>query len=293
MNDSKTTNMNHNTEHPENHRSSTASVDPLISSLQNPHVKYAVKLRKRSHRDKAGLMIIEGLRELKRALDNQQWPVSLFYCEEFLLKNQVSGLIQQCREHGAEIYKCAPGVFRKIAYRKNPEGVLAVASQIKRTLDDLKITLHPLIIVAESIEKPGNLGTILRSADAAGVNAVLVCDHCTDIYNPNVVRASIGTLFCLPVIETSSQEAIEWLHKHHIQILAATPSAEQEYTEKDLRQGTAIIVGTEQHGLSDLWMNEADVKVRIPMQGQADSLNVASATTILLFEAVRQRKEAL
>jgi TrmH family RNA methyltransferase len=143
--------------------------------------------------------------------------------------------------------------------------------------------------VAEAIEKPGNLGTILRSADAAGADAVLVCDRCTDVFNPNVVRASIGTLFSLPVVEVSTDEALPWLRARGIRILAATPAADTLYTDVDLAAATAIVVGTEKVGLSSRWMSEADVRVRIPMRGQIDSLNVASATTLLLYEAVRQR----
>ena len=167
---------------------------------------------------------------------------------------------------------------------------MALAPQVKKSLGDLHLPEAPLLVVAESIEKPGNLGTILRSADAAGVHAVIVCDECTDINNPNVVRASIGTLFSVPVAEAGSTEAIDWMKKGGIQILAATPHAEKEYTEVDLTAPTALVMGTEQYGLSDQWMKSADLQVRIPMLGQIDSLNVASATTILLYEAVRQRR---
>ncbi|MGQ9661298.1 MAG: RNA methyltransferase [Kiritimatiellia bacterium] len=156
-------------------------------------------------------------------------------------------------------------------------------------LTSVVVRERPLVVVAEAIEKPGNLGTILRSADATGVTAVLVCDRCTDINNPNVVRASIGTLFSLPVVETTSAEALVWLRAHKIQIVAASPHATQKYTEVDLRGPTAIVVGTEQYGLSPTWLEAAHVRVRIPMLGQADSLNVAAATTILLYEVVRQR----
>ena len=145
------------------------------------------------------------------------------------------------------------------------------------------------MIIAEAIEKPGNLGTILRSADAAGIDGVIVCDRCTDIYNPNVVRASVGTLFTIPVIEATSAETLLWLKEKKIKIVAATPSAEKEFTQANLSEGIAIAVGTEQLGLSAQWMQSADVQVRIPMHGVADSLNVATATTLLLYEALRQR----
>jgi TrmH family RNA methyltransferase len=148
----------------------------------------------------------------------------------------------------------------------------------------------PLLVIAEAIEKPGNLGTILRSADAAGADGVIVCDRCTDIYNPNVVRASVGTLFTLPVVEASSAETLDWLKKRNIKIVAATPSAEKEFTDADLVGGIAMAVGAEQLGLTELWMQASDIQVRIPMHGIADSLNVATATTLLLYEVVRQRR---
>lgn len=262
----------------------------LIASLQNPRVKEAVKLRQRSHRDAQKLFIVEGYRELKRALDNHRRPATIFVCEALFLGKNEPELIEQCRQAGAEIVPCTPPVFEKMAYRERPEGLLAILPQVHPALSDLKLPERPLLIVAEAIEKPGNLGTILRSADAAGAAAVIVCDQCTDIHNPNVVRASTGALFSLPVAETSSVETLAWLRHNKIQILAASPHAEKNYTDVDLRPGTAIIVGAEQYGLSSLWMKEADLKVRIPMHGQADSLNVATATTILMFEAVRQRQ---
>ncbi|MFA5043138.1 MAG: RNA methyltransferase [Kiritimatiellia bacterium] len=262
----------------------------LIASLQNPRVKEAVKLRQRSHRDAQELFIVEGYRELRRALDNNRRPATLFVCEALFLGKNEPELIERCRQAGAEIAPCTPPVFAKMAYRERPEGLLAVLPQVHPALSDLKLPERPLLIVAEAIEKPGNLGTILRSADAAGAAAVIVCDQCTDIHNPNVVRASTGALFSLPVAETSSAEALKWLRHNQIQILAASPHAEKDYTDVDLRAGAAIVVGAEQYGLSGLWMQEADLKVRIPMHGQADSLNVATATTILMFEAVRQRR---
>ena len=263
----------------------------LLTSLQNPKVKQVVKLRDRSHRDEENLLLIEGFREIKRALDNRWNPTALFYCPELYQGKNESTLVERCTEVGAELFECSEPVFRKLAYRDRPEGLLALAPQVKKSLGDLQLPATPLLVVAESIEKPGNLGTMLRSADAAGVHAVIVCDECTDINNPNVVRASIGTLFSVPVAEAGSAEAIEWMKNKGIQILAATPHAEREYTEVDLTAATALVMGTEQYGLSDQWMKSADLQVRIPMLGQIDSLNVASATTILLYEAVRQRRK--
>jgi RNA methyltransferase, TrmH family len=261
-----------------------------IISLQNPRVKDVVKLRQRSHRDERGLMIVEGYRELKRALDNQVRPHMLFYCPAFYLGSHEPELVERCRQAGAGVWECSREVFAKMAYRDRPEGLLALAPQLRLTLADLRLPPDPLLVVAEAIEKPGNLGSILRSADAAGVHAVIVCDRCTDLNNPNVVRASIGTLFALPVVEATAEETRAWLKARGIRIFAATPHAEREYTEADMAGGCAIVVGTEQYGLSELWLQAADERVRIPMLGQADSLNVANATTILLYEAVRQRR---
>ncbi len=262
----------------------------VITSLQNPRVKAVVGLRQRSDRDERNEMIIEGYRELKRALDNQHLPKAVFSCPSLFMGSNEPALLERCRAAGAELFECTPAVFTKMSYRDRPEGLLAVAPQVRHTLANLRLPPHPLVVVAESIEKPGNLGTILRTSDAAGVHAVIVCDRCTDINNPNVVRSSIGTLFSLPVIEAPTTETLAWLHANHIHILAATPHTDFEYYSVDLRHGTAIVVGTEQYGLSEIWMKEADLKVRIPMLGQADSLNVAAATTILLYEAVRQRR---
>jgi len=267
-----------------------SDTDQDITSLQNPRVKNVIKLRQRADRDEQGLLIVEGYRELKRALENHRRPVMLFYCRDFFLGKNESELINQCRDTGAEIISCSRAVFAKMAYRERPEGLLALVPQVKYDLVGLKLPAAPLLIVAEAIEKPGNLGTILRSADAAGADAVIVCDRCTDINNPNVVRASIGAIFTVPVVETSSTEAIKWFHKNKIQILAASPHAKLAYTQADLRRGTAVVVGAEQYGLSEQWMKAADLQVRIPMRGQIDSLNVAAATTILLFEAARQRQ---
>jgi len=182
-----------------------------------------------------------------------------------------------------------------MAYRDRPDGLLAIATQHHNKLSDItkkiKSKKNPLILVAEAIEKPGNLGTILRSSDAVGLDALIVCDRCTDIHNPNVVRASVGTLFTVPVIEATTEETLTWLREHGFLILAATPQAKEEFTKVNMAQPLAIAVGTEQLGLSKVWMENADIQVRIPMNGIADSLNVAMATTLLLYEALRQRSK--
>jgi TrmH family RNA methyltransferase len=267
--------------------------DLTLTSLANPKVKHAIRLRQRSHRDEAGQMLIEGYRECRRALDNGYRPQMLFYCEEIWLKHlNEPELVQRCGALGAEVYACTAPVFEKMAYRERPDGLLMIGPHLNKTLADLRLPENALLVVAEAIEKPGNLGTILRSADAAGVHAVIVCDRCTDIHNPNVVRASTGTLFSVPVVEADSDDALAFLRERGFCILATTPHTEHLHCGVPLTGNVAIAVGTEQYGLSEKWMSAADLRVRIPMFGLADSLNVASATTILLFEAVRQRVAA-
>lgn len=261
-----------------------------IESLQNQRIKDVVKLRDRRTRDETDLFLIEGFRELRRAVDAGRKIESCFYCPEFFLGDKEEALI---RETKAVAFECSSQVFSKISYRDRPDGLLAVAPQVHTSLSDLKISKTPFFLIAESIEKPGNLGTILRSCDAAGVDAVIVCDPTTDIHNPNVIRSSVGTLFTLPVATASSEETLAFLKNHKIAIAAATPHASLEFTEADFKVPLAIVVGTEQYGLSKQWMNSADITVRIPMLGIADSLNVASAATLLLYEVLRQRRNCL
>lgn len=261
-----------------------------LTSLQNPKVKEVVHLRDRHARDKSQQFIIEGYRELLRAID-AGWAVdSLFICPELFLGSNEDKLIQRIQGSGAKVFRCPEHVFRKMSYRDRPDGLIATAPQKHTHLNALQLKANPFLIVAEAIEKPGNLGTILRSSDAVGLDALILCDACTDMFNPNVVRASVGTLFTVPVIEAAGKETLEWLKKNKIKILAATPSAEQEFTDVDMTVPIAIAVGTEQLGLSPLWMDSADIRVKIPMHGTADSLNVAMATTLLLYEVLRQRK---
>lgn len=268
--------------------------ETFLSSLQNPRIKHIVKLRERSEREASKQFIIEGYRELFRAVDADYPIENLFICPELFLGENEQSLIERVTRKGGRLWTCSEAVFRKISYRDRPDGLLALAPQQHLLLSDLekKLVLRPapFLVVAEAIEKPGNLGTILRSSDAVGLDGLIVCDRCTDIHNPNVVRASVGTLFTVPVVEAEGQETLDWLKRKGIAVLAATPSATLEFTEVDMTGPLAIAVGTEQLGLSKRWMNQADIQVRIPMCGIADSLNVAMATTLLLYEALRQRK---
>ena len=261
-----------------------------ITSASNPKIKYVVKLRTCAAREESGEMIVEGYRECRRALDNDYRPHAIFHCPELYLKNENEpALVDDARRAGAEVFQCSKGAFVKMAYKDRPDGLLMVGPHVSRRLADLRLPPNSLVIVTEAIEKPGNLGTILRSADAAHVAAVIVCDRTTDIHNPNVVRASTGTMFSVPIVEATSDEALAFLKARGFKILAATPHAEKLHFEVDLTGNVAIALGAEQYGLTAKWMDGAELRVRIPMLGLADSLNVSAAATILVYEAVRQR----
>ena len=261
-----------------------------LTSPSNPKIKHVVRLRNCSVRTETGEMIVEGYRECRRALDNGYRPNAVFFCPDLYLKHENEpALVADCEKRGAELFLCSRTAFLKMAYKDRPDGLLMIGPHIARRLEDLHLPANSLVIVTEAIEKPGNLGTILRSADAAHAAAVIVCDRTTDVHNPNVVRASTGTMFSVPVVEASSEEALQWLKAHGFRILAATPHAEKLHFEVDLTGNVALAVGAEQYGLTAKWMDSADLRVRIPMLGVADSLNVSAATTILVYEAVRQR----
>jgi TrmH family RNA methyltransferase len=257
-----------------------------ITSLQNERVKRIVKLqRKASVRRTAGLTVIEGAREVSRAVENGWKPVEIWSCPDLRRGDELPAVSDDC-----SVFTCPEAVFRKITYRENPDGVLAVGPLITGTLEELKLPENPLILVAEGVEKPGNLGALLRTADGAGVDAVIVSDPATDLNNPNVIRASIGTLFYLPVVEASTEETVAYLKANGVRILSAVPGADAVYTKTDLTGTLAVAVGAEDKGLSERWKQVADLNVSIPMLGENDSLNVSVSAAILLYEAVRQRK---
>lgn len=261
----------------------------FISSLQNPRVKNLVKLRDRRPRDRQGVFIAEGYRALTRALEKSLIPQEVYFAPEWFQGSNERALLDSLEQKGTRLFQLSKQAFAKVAYRDRPEGLLAVMAQWKTSLDELRLSDPPFLLVVESIEKPGNLGTILRSADAAGVDAVICCDPVTDLFNPNVVRSSTGVLFSMPTVMTSTQEAIDWMRKRQIRTFATTPRTDTLYTDSQLTGPIALVMGSEQYGLSQAWLDACDAKLRIPMAGQADSLNVAMATLVALFEAVRQR----
>lgn len=226
-------------------------------------------------------MLVEGYDELTLALSAGLKPQSILTAPELVSRSiDISP---------ADAVTVTQSVFEKISYRDNPDGWLGIFPIPKSSLEDLKLSESPLVIVAESVEKPGNLGAILRTADAAHVDALLVCDPRVDLWNPNVIRASRGAVFTVPTVEIDSSSALAWLRSRGMRVLAATPSAEVLYTQVDLKEPIAIAVGTEDEGLTDFWMQNADIKVLIPMMGKVNSLNVSIATALITYEVVRQR----
>ena len=255
----------------------------VITSLQNARIKHLVQLQqKSSERRRTGLFVVEGQRELMHCVEAGYDVESVFVCQRSKDEGQ--------RLFGAHTsFTVTPAVYEKIAYRGSTEGIVAVVRQRPLTLRDLHLSPSPLIMVLESVEKPGNLGAVLRSADAAKADAVIVCDPLTDLYNPNLIRASLGALFSVPTVACTTAECIPFLKERGIQILTAQLQDSNLYYDTDMRQPTAIVMGTESTGLTDTWRQAADAHIRIPMLGRMDSLNVSVSAAILLFEAVRQR----
>ena len=259
-----------------------------ISSLQNGRVKGLVKLRTRRERDRRSTFLVEGHREMRRALEWENHIRSVYCCPSLFSTGREDGLLSDL-EGRVKIVEVSEQVFRKVSYREQPEGLLAVLRQPSLRLADLWLGSHPLVLVVEAVEKPGNLGAMLRTAEAAGVDAVIVTDPATDVFNPNVVRASLGSLFTLPLAVSSGHRVLQWLGAQGVQVIATGPAADRSCWEVDLRDGVALVIGSEQQGLSDLWMSGSDLQVRIPMSGSVDSLNAGSAAAVMLFEARRQR----
>jgi len=261
----------------------------IITSIHNPRVKSLVKLKKRSERDEQGIFLVESSRPITRALAAGFKFSELYYCPEWFLGENEQKVLDETKKSGAKLIQLGKDAFLRVAYRQRPDGLLAIGKQWHTKLSDLKLSDNPFVIVVEAIEKPGNLGTILRSADATGAEAVIICDGVTDLFNPNVVRASTGVMFTTPTVVTDSLLAIGFLRERGIKTMAATPAAKELCTKVDLTGPVAIVMGSEQFGLSDLWLDNCDLPIRLPMAGVADSLNVSAATVAIAYEVVRQR----
>lgn len=240
-------------------------------------------------RRELGLFVVEGRRELEHCLASGFEADSLFICRDILSDPEFEDIIAMLRGENVKIFELPTALYDKVAYRGGTEGIIAEIRTKERTLDSLKLGDNPLIAVLESVEKPGNLGAVLRSADAAGADAVIVCDPLTDLYNPNLIRASIGGIFSVQVVTASSQDTIRFLKERNIKIYTAQLQDSAWYYDTDMKNGTAIVMGTEATGLTDIWRKAADAHIKIPMLGRLDSLNVSVSASILLFEAVRQR----
>ena len=263
--------------------------DYFISSIHNPKIKLLTALQqKSSERKSQGLFVVEGKRELMHCLKAGYTVDSVFWCPAVLGLGENVDIISRLPST-VKKFEVSPEVYDKIAYRESTEGVIAEVVTREKSLEDLHLKDNPLIIVLESVEKPGNLGAVLRSADAAGADALIVCDPLTDLYNPNLIRSSIGAVFTVPCVTCTSEQCIDFLKDRGIQILTAQLQDSHLYYKYDMTRGTAIIMGTESTGLSNRWREAADAHIRIPMLGQMDSLNVSISAAILLFEAVRQR----
>jgi TrmH family RNA methyltransferase len=260
----------------------------VITSTQNPRVRAVLALRRRQERERTGLMVVEGHDELAVALARGARPAELYLCRELARPDQLP-LLDRVRETGAAVVEVSESVFTRTAYREAPDGWLAVLPAVPTALAGLRVRAGALVLVCESVEKPGNLGAMLRTADAAGVDAVVACPAATDWGNPNVVRASRGALFTVPVAETGREELVAWLRANDLAIVTATPDATRSFATADLARGMAIVLGAESRGLSAAWAAVADAEVRIPMFGAVNSLNVATSAALLVYEALRQR----
>ena len=259
-----------------------------LTSPNNPRVKELVALRRRRARHGGAVTLVEGHAELELALDAGVRPRSLYWCPALAAPGQL-GTVDRVAALGAEVVRLSRPVFEKVAYRQSPDGWLAVVPAVRSDLGRLVLGERPLLLVCEGVEKPGNLGAILRTADAAGVTAVVAAGPVTDWGNPNLVRASKGAVFSVPVASAGSAEVLAWLAERRVPVVAATPAAETPMVEADLTGPMALAVGSEKDGLSPAWLERAQARVRIPMFGRVDSLNVATAAAILVYEAVRQR----
>jgi len=260
----------------------------IITSLQNPRVKAAARLRDRAGRDDQGRIIIDGVREITRAIAAGVEIVELYIFPELCRDAEHQRLLAAAAN--VERLEVVPHVMEKLAFGHRVEGVVAVARPPQRKLADLKLHPGALVAIVEGVEKPGNLGAIIRTADAAGVAAVIVADGGTDLYNPNAIRASLGAIFTLPVCAATSQQTLAWLREQQFHLFAARVDAEADYTTADFRGRAAVALGSEAHGLSNHWQADDITSIRLPLLGSVDSLNLSATAAVLFYESLRQRR---
>ena len=259
-----------------------------ISSLQNPFIKQLVQLKEKSKlRKQTGLFIIEGKREVSLAIKGNYTLETLYYYADLFSASEAAAL----EAYGIDIIEISKPVYEKVAHRETTEGVIAVAKAKDLSLENLKLSSeNPLILVAESPEKPGNIGALLRTADAANIDAVIIVNPLTDFYNPNIIRSSVGGVFTVPLATGSTKEVIAYLKRNNISIYSAILQESVPYDTIDFRTPSALVIGTESTGLTEEWRNDSTAKIRIPMEGKLDAMNLSVAAGILIFEAKRQRK---
>jgi TrmH family RNA methyltransferase len=267
----------------------TTMSEPGLASPSNPRIKAASRLRDRRERDATGLTLVDGARELRRAVEAGVEVVEAFVCEPLVAGDDARAALDALRSRGVPMTTTTEAAFAKLAFGDRAEGLVAVVRAPSLALDDLRPPADPLLVVIEGVEKPGNLGAILRSADGAGVDAVIAASPRTDLANPNVIRASAGTIFSVPLASAPTDEVLRWLRDHRIRIVAARVDATEVYTDLDLAGAVAIILGSEAEGLTDAWLGPDIEAVHLPMLGVTDSLNVSVSAAVLVYEARRQR----
>ena len=260
-----------------------------ITSTSNERLRTVRRLGRPGRRATAGVFLVEGHRQLERALAGGARIREVYAAPELYLGERDSAIVARAERRGARVFELAGEAFASISSQVRPDGLAAVVERWPTALAALRLPPSPLLLVAESIERPGNLGTIVRTACAGGASALLVCDGKTDVFHPETVRGAVGTLFHLPVAQTATERAIPWLREHGIRVVVATPDGARAYWDADYTGAVAVVVGSERHGVTQAWLDAADEQVAIPMPGPVDSLNVAVATGVVLFEATRRR----
>jgi RNA methyltransferase, TrmH family len=264
-------------------------ISPDLTSRANPRVSAVAALRARRERDRRGLTIVDGAREVRRAIESGVGIDEVFVCEPLLAGPDARAALDALEAAGVKPVTTSEGVFEKLAFGGRSEGLVAVIRIPDLSLDRLELPADPLVVVIEGVEKPGNVGAALRSADGAGADALIASSPRTDLFNPNAIRASAGTVFTVPLAAASSNDVFAWLGAHGLRIVTARVDAERAYTDADLRGPLAIVLGAEVDGLTDTWSGPGVEPIAIPMRGIADSLNVSASAAVLLYEARRQR----